>query len=652
MSVSTQIDGKIARVVIDNPPVNAAGHAVRLGLREAVAKIERSGAKLAILTCAGRTFVAGADIREFGKPAQAPHLPDVCDAIEASDVPWLAAIHGTALGGGLELCLACAYRVAHKDAKMGLPEVNLGIIPGAGGTVRLPRLIDPVEAMTLITSGKPINATKAHDIGLVDAAVDDLGAPLEAFAQSVIDYPAPAPLLHRNPPKPDAAFAAARARVIERAGGQNAIAAAARAVDTALTLDGREALALERESFTKLKSDPQSLALRHIFFAERAVSRQIPGIKDVTPAKLSTIGVIGGGTMGSGISAACLLAGLDVVMIEQDQDAADAGAARIASILDGAEKRGKLDKNERAQTQMRFATSTSYADLAQADLVIEAVFEDMDAKRAVFAELDQATRPDTILASNTSYLDINLLAAPTARPERVIGLHFFSPAHVMKLLEVITPKAASPTAIATGLTLAKRLGKIAVPAGVCDGFIGNRIMSAYRREADYMLEDGALPHEIDAAMREFGFPIGVFQMQDLAGLDIAWAMRKRQAATRDPNERYVRIADDLCAQGRFGRKAGRGWYDYSDDPKGRIDDSVTGIIEAASVKAGITRNSITKRQIMSRILRIMQDQGAAILREGIAASPEAIDVVMVNGYGFPRWRGGPMFMKENAHEWD
>jgi len=644
MSVTVKIDGTLAHVTIDNPPVNAINQDMRAGLLRAVAETDAAGVSVVLLSCAGRTFVAGADVREFGKPPLEPHLPDVLNAIEAATAPWVAQIHGTALGGGLEIALACAYRVATPDARLGLPEVNLGIIPGAGGTVRLPRLIAPEAALDMVAGGRPVSASKALKLGLIDRVEADPDAVL-SFARSITAQPRPAALLHADPQPladPDA-WQDLLDTTRKKARGQTSIIAATDTIAASLTTFGPQALSAERATFLRLREDPQAAALRHIFFAERSAAR-LPQTKGIAPRPIDRIGVIGGGTMGSGIAAACLLSGLSVTMIERDQDALKNGSTRVRDILQGAAKRGKLTRTALTETNERLTASTDYAALSDAQVVIEAVFEDMDIKRAVFAQLDSHTKPDAVLASNTSYLDITALAAGTKHPERVIGLHFFSPAHVMKLLEVIVPESADPTAIATGLALGKALGKIAVPSGVCDGFIGNRIMSAYRREADYMIEDGALPHDVDAAMRAFGFPIGVFQMQDLAGLDIAWAMRKRRATTRPPAERYVTIADQLCELGRLGRKTGKGWYDYSTDKNGASDPAVTALIEASSARNGITRTAMTPDRIMQRILTIMQAEGSAILSENIAASPDAIDVVMINGYGFPRWRGGPMFM--------
>lgn len=414
------------------------------------------------------------------------------------------------------------------------------------------------------------------------------------------------------------------------------------AVQRALDLPADKALQAERQAFVDLKSSNECGALRRIFFAERTAGN-LPMLKGATPAPLNAIGVVGGGTMGAGIAAACLLRGLPVTMIERDDAARTAGHDRVVGVLKNSLDRGLLDQAKHDATLAMFASSVDYADLSHADLVVEAVFENMAVKHNVFKALDQVLRDDAIIASNTSYLDINVMAAKSTQPSRVIGLHFFSPAYIMKLVEVIITDQASPTALATGFALAKRLGKIAVPSGVCDGFIGNRIMSAYRRTCEMMVEDGAWPWDIDAAMRNFGFPMGLFEMQDLAGLDISWAMRKRKAATRDTGERYVDFGDKLCEAGRFGKKTDAGWYDYGD---GRAvkSDWVEALILGEGSRKGIARVEFSKEQLLDRILRTMQAEAEALLSEGIAQRAEDIDVVMINGYGFPRWRGGPMFM--------
>lgn len=641
--------GALAIVSIDNPPVNALSHAVRQGLCDAI-KVTEADASISavVLICLGRTFIAGADVREFDKPPQSPHLPDVIAMLYDASKTWVAALHGTALGGGLEVALACKSRIAAPDAKLGLPEVNLGLIPGAGGTVRLPRLIGAEAALDMIASGKPVSAHKALSLGLVDRiASQDLTEAATAFATeiSASHKPAPHNMAPAQAPIDRAAWEAKRSAIQGRARGQIAPLAAIQAVENAFTLPREQALREERTLFTKLKNSPQSQAMRHIFFAERAVSK-IARLRGVTPRALVQIGIVGGGTMGAGIAAACLLSGLRVTMLERDDEILAAGLARVRAILQNSHSRRLIDASQLAGILSDFKVTLDYAALSSADLVIEAVFEDMDVKKEVFARLDAVTGPKTILATNTSYLDVGEIAETVKNPSRVLGLHFFSPAHIMKLLEIIHPPKVADDVLATGFALAKRLGKIAVPAGVCDGFIANRMMSAYRRECEYMLEDGALPQEIDAAMVDFGFPMGVFAMQDLAGLDIARATRKRQAATRPADMRTVDIADRLCDMGRLGRKAGRGWYDYSDDPKGRPDPVVTQLILDESARKSIPRQSFTHEHIIARILSIMQQEGQTILDEGIAESAQAIDVVMVNGYGFPRWRGGPMYMRD------
>ncbi|WP_210880275.1 3-hydroxyacyl-CoA dehydrogenase NAD-binding domain-containing protein [Roseovarius autotrophicus] len=646
MTVQIETRDGIALVTIDNPPVNATGHAVRQGLSDAVARTEGDSAvRAVVLACAGRTFIAGADIREFGQPLAAPHLPDVLARIAGARKPWVAAIHGTALGGGLETALACHYRIAAPGAALGLPEVTLGLIPGAGGTVRLPRLITVDRALDMIASGTPVPALRARELGLIDAiAGGDLVSDALAFAREVADRPLPAPLDDR-PPRPESAEGALKAvaaRHTDRARGQRAPLAAIEALRNAQTLPVAEALNAERALFQALRDGAQSKALRHIFFAERAAGR-VDRLKGIAPRPLDHIGVIGGGTMGAGIAAACLIAGLSVTMIERDADAAEAGRARVAGILDGARKRGKLTPEDHAVRLAAFAARDNYEALAEADLVIEAVFEDMDVKHAVFAALDGVTRPDAVLASNTSYLDVAEIARAADTPARVLGLHFFAPAHIMKLLEIVTPEGLDDSALATGLALAKRLGKIPVIAGVCDGFIANRIMSRYRREAEYMLEDGALPWEIDAAMENYGFAMGIFRMQDLSGLDISWAMRKRRAATRDPAERYVDIGDRLCEAGHFGQKTGRGYYRYGEDGRAQRSAETEALILAESARKGIARQPVPETEIMARLLAAMQDEGACVLDEGIAQSAADIDVVIVNAFGFPRWKGGPMF---------
>lgn len=650
--VTVTRQGAVALVMIDHPPVNALSHAVRAGLVAAVEEVDADPeAEAAILMCAGRTFIAGADIKEFGKPPLDPILPTVIERIEGAKKPWIAAIHGTALGGGLEVALGCRYRVADRAARLGFPEVNLGLIPGAGGTVRLPKLVPIAEAVSMIAGGKPISAKKALDVGLVDqlSEADLLNSALD-FAAGLDEADDPGPVIDRVPTSSPASidWEGQIAETKVRARGQLAPIAAVEAVRRSVDLPAEDALAAERRTFLDLRDGEQSAALRYLFQAERRVA-SLPEIEGVEPRPVDHIAIIGGGTMGAGIAAACLLARFQVVIIERDTPACEKAMAAVGGLLDGSLKRGLIDAAAHEGMIAAFSCADSFDAAGDADLVIEAVFEDMAVKQEVFAKLDAVTKPDTVLATNTSYLDVNQIAQSVSDPSRVLGLHFFSPAHIVKLLEIIRTDRVAPDVLATGFVLAKKLRKIAVPAGVCDGFIGNRIMSAYRRQCDFMLEDGALPQQIDAAMVDFGFPMGLFAMQDMAGLDISWATRKRQAATRDPDARYVAIADKLCEMGRFGRKTGAGWYDYSADPKkGQPDPIVEEIIQAESAAKGIQRKPFGPDDVMRRILEAMQQEGRDILAEGIAASTEAIDVVMTAGYGFPRWRGGPMFMQETG----
>ena len=647
MTVTVSVEAPLAIVQVDNPPVNALSHAVRGGLMNAVREIESNDAvKAAVLLCKGRTFIAGADIREFGHPPKEPHLPDVINAIEACSKPWTAAIHGTALGGGCEVALGCHHRVAVPDARLGLPEVNLGLIPGAGGTVRLPRVIGVDAALDMITSGKPVGAQKALEMGLVDALSgnDDLEAFARNHARQTIDSSVasdrPAfPPAEWNDEKWEEAIGAIR----KKARGQQSPVEAALAVRDACTLSLQDAQRAERERFVKLRDGDQSKALRHVFFAERQTAK-IDELKDIAPREIKEAGIIGGGTMGAGIAASMLLAGIPVTMVERDDEAADAGKGRVFKTLEASHKRGLISDEKLKNLKEAFTASSDYASLADADLVVEAVFEDMAVKKQVFDALEKHCRADAILATNTSYLDVNEIAATAEKPERVIGLHFFSPAHIMKLLEIIRTDTVSAETLATGFALAKRMRKIPVLAGVCDGFIGNRILASYRKQCDYMLEDGASPAEIDSAMRNFGMAMGPFEMQDMAGLDIGWANRKRLAPNRDPNERYVKIADRLCELGRFGQKTGKGWYLYEEGSrKGKPDPDVAAIIDEERAKAGISPRSFTEEEIQNRILQAMTTEGKNILAEGIARTAADIDMVMILGYGFPRWRGGPMF---------
>ncbi len=637
----TVADG-IATIEIDNPPVNATSHGMRVATMAALARAAGDPAVEAIvLAAAGRTFIAGADLREQGKPSVPPVTPDICSAVEASEKPVVAAIHGTALGGGFEIALAAHGRIATADARVGLPEVTLGIIPGAGGTQRVPRLAGVPAAIDLVTSGKPVPAPQALSLGLIDRiAKSDLRAEATAFARELIGKP-----LRRSghlpvPPFDRAAADATIAAVEKRARGQVAHGKAARAVLFSAELDIAEGMRRERDIYSELVTSDQAAALRHVFFAEREAAK-VAGLEGVNPRPVNTIGIAGAGTMGSGIAYACADAGYNVIVVEQNEAAAATGRERIAGLYDRAIKSKRMTEADKAERMGRIRVGADRAALAESDLVIEAVFDDLPVKQELFAALEPIVRPDAILATNTSYLNPDHIAAVTTRPDRVVGMHFFSPAYIMRLLEVVRLKHTAPDVLATALGVGKKLRKLSIVSGVCEGFIGNRIVAAYRRQTEYMLEDGALPQEVDAAMEAYGLPMGPLAANDLSGLDIAWARRKRLAPTRDPRERYVKVADQLCEMGRFGQKTGAGWYLYVEG-KREIDPAVTALVEAASRERGITRRPVPAAEVQARIHAAMVNEGAKILAEGIAARASDIDLVMINGYAYPAWRGGPM----------
>jgi len=643
--------GDVAALVVHNPPVNALSQAVRQGLADGVAAgLADDEVKAVVIAAEGRTFIAGADIREFGTPPQPPRLPDVIDGIERADRPVVVVLHGTTLGGGFEVALGCHYRIALPGSRVGLPEVTLGLLPGAGGTQRTPRLVGARQALEMITSGRQMRVEDAVGLGLVDEIIDStpLAAGLE-FARRVIDEGRPVRRVRDlddrlAADRGDASlFDSFRRSLGKSARGQLAPFKCVDAVQAAAELPFDEGLARERELFEECMASPQREALVHAFFAERQVWR-IPEMEGAEPRNVAALGVVGGGTMGSGIAVAGLLAGFPVVMVERDEESLERGRGQVAKFLEGSVKRGKLTAEQRDEVlEARFSAATEYDALADADLVVEAVFEDLDVKKEVFASLDASLRAGAVLATNTSYLDVNEIAVATARPEDVLGLHFFSPAHVMRLLEVVVADATAPEVTATGFALAKKLGKTAVRAGVCDGFIGNRILASYRRQADYMMEDGASPWQIDAAVREFGFPMGPYEVADLAGLDIGWANRKRLAPTRDPRERYVEIADRICERGWFGQKTGRGFYRYAEGSrKGEPDPEVERIIDEERERKGITPREFSDEDIMRRYLAAMINEAAKAVEEGVALRPLDVDVVLLHGYGFPRWRGGPM----------
>ncbi|WP_288431031.1 3-hydroxyacyl-CoA dehydrogenase NAD-binding domain-containing protein [uncultured Agrobacterium sp.] len=640
MTITTSREGAVAIVTIDNPPVNALSQGLRQALIETVRDLDGDAAlEAVVLICAGRTFIAGADVSEFDKPPQPPHLPDVVDAIEKAKKPWIAAIHGNALGGGLEIALGCAYRLATPSASLGLPEVKLGVIPGAGGTVRLPRLIGVGAAVDLVTSGSPVTAKKAESLGLVDAIIDgDLRVGAIAFAQSVAQVPLPLPLSVRAAPAVAEDFwENAEKSVAARAKREVAPIRALASIRKGLETDFSSAMAFERETFLSLRGSLQASALRHVFFAERAAPRP-PELSGIEPRDIRSAAVIGGGTMGAGIAAALRDAGLPVVLIERDAEAVERGLNNVRSIYDGSVKRGRLSQEAADQRIAGVTGSNDYGKLADIDLVIEAVFEDLAVKRAVFEKLSSVCRPDAILATNTSYLDPNEIGAAVVDAERFLGLHFFSPAQVMKLLEIVPAAKTSPEVLATGFALARRLAKIPVRAGICDGFIGNRILKVTRAQAERLLLSGATPSAVDAAMRSFGMPMGPFEAQDLGGLDIA--AFQRSAARRRGETPFAPIADRLCAESRFGQKTGGGWYDYAGDRTPQESPVVAKIIAEEAEK--FPQRNWDEASIADAIVLPMVNEATRILDERVALRAADIDLVEIHGYGFPRWRGGLM----------
>lgn len=647
--VTTALHGDVLVVTIDSPPVNALGAAVRQGLLAAMQQAQADAAVTAVLLVgAGKAFIAGADIREFGKPPVAPILPEVCRAIENLNKPVVAVLHGAALGGGLEVALSAHYRLALPAATLGLPEVNLGLLPGSGGTQRAPRLMGVQAATTLMLSGQPLKAQAALQAGLVDKLVDSTD-PLAAGLAYVRE------LLEANAPvrrtrdlaiaEPQAALAWLEEQKTETAKKSRGLFSPLKIIEcvqAALQLPFDEGMARERALFMECIDSPQRAGLIHAFFAEREVVK-VPEAQAAQPRPVASIAVIGGGTMGAGIAVAALDAGLPVTMIERDAESIARGRANVEKVYNGLVSKGRMTEAAKAAVMARYTGSTSYADIAQVDLVIEAVFEDIEVKKAVFRELYRVCKPGAVLATNTSYLDIDAIAAATGRPQEVIGLHFFSPANIMKLLEIVVPAKVATDVVATAFELAKKLKKVPVRAGVCDGFIGNRILAVYKQAADYLLEDGASPYEIDAAVRGFGFAMGPFQVTDLAGGDIGWATRKRRAATRDSKARYVEIADRICERGWFGQKTGRGFYLYPEGSRtGQPDPEVLAIVDAERAKKGVSPRSFTADEIMRRYMAAMVNEGANVVHEGIALRPLDVDVTFVAGYGFPRHRGGPM----------
>lgn len=634
--VTTERHGDVLAIVSDNPPVNALGAAVRQGLQAGIREAAGdSSIKAVVIACKGQTFFAGADITEFGKPFVEPALPILVDEIEHLDKPVIAAIHGTALGGGCEVALACHYRIAVPSAKVGLPEVKLGLLPGAGGTQRLPRVAGVERALDMMTKGDPISATDAKEAGIVDRiAGGDLLADAIAFANEVADA-RPLPRSSQKPVTADAGvFEAFRKANAKRFRGFEAAPAIVDLVEKTAPMSYQDGVVHERQAFMKLIAGVQSAAQRHIFFAERQASK-IDGIpKDIELRPIKRVGVIGAGTMGGGISMNFLSAGIPVTIVEMAQDALDRGAGIIRKNYEATAAKGRLTPQQVEGAMGLLNPTLDFEALAECDLIIEAVYEDMGVKKEVFGRLDKIAKPGAILASNTSYLNVDEIAAATSRPQDVLGLHFFSPANVMKLLEIVRGAKTAPDVLATAMALSKKIRKVAVVAGVCYGFIGNRMLMPRQVEAMKLLMEGATPEQIDKVHVDFGMPMGPFQMSDLAGVDIGWH--------RDPT-RIENIRDALAAENRWGQKTGKGWYDYDEKRNPTPSARVAEIIADFRAKSGAKQHEVTTEEIVERTLYPMVNEGALILAEGMAQRASDIDVVWIYGYGWPVYRGGPMF---------
>ena len=634
--IRTELHDDVLVIVSDNPPVNALAAAVRIGLDAGIKEaMSNAAVKAVVIRCDGRTFFAGADITEFTKAPVMPQLPQVVDAIEACTKPVIAAIHGTALGGGCEITLGCHYRIAVPSAKIGVPEVKLGLLPGAGGTQRLPRVASVEVAATMCATGDPVPAAKAVEFGLIDklAGESTLEADAIAFARECI---AKGPRRSRDlPVKGDAAsvqkVAQANARKFR---GFDAPAANLACVEAATRLSFDEGIAFEREQFMRLMMGSQSAAQRHIFFAERQ-AQKIDGVApDVRPREIKRVGVIGAGTMGGGISMNFLSAGIPVTIVEMKADALERGTGVMRKNYEASAAKGRLKPEQVEAALGALKPTLALEDLADCDLIIEAVYEDMGVKKEIFGKLDRICKPGAILASNTSYLDIDEIAASTSRPQDVLGMHFFSPANVMKLLEVVRGEKTAPDALLTAMGLAKKIGKVAVVAGVCHGFIGNRMLMPRQVEAMKLLMEGATPQQIDKVHTEFGMPMGPFQMSDLAGVDIGWH--------RDPT-RIESIRDALAAKGRWGQKTGKGFYDYDEKRNPTPSPETQSIIDDFAAKSNLPKREIGDEEIIERTLYPMVNEGYLILEEGKAQRASDIDVVWIYGYGWPVYRGGPMF---------
>ena len=651
-SVSYTVTGQIGNIVIDSPPVNALSRAVRQGIIECLKVAEADDTEVVVLRCEGRTFIAGADITEFGKPPQAPALATVLEALESHPKPVVAAIHGTALGGGLELALCCDYRLAAATAKVGLPEVNLGLLPGAGGTQRLPRLTGLKMAIDMITSGRPLSAGGAQAAGIVDeVSDDDLQQAALDFAGELLSRGAGKRLTRDIPfqlnDDDTALLSGARDTIAKRLKGQTAPQRILDCLSAAGTVPFEDGLKVERQAFEACMADPQSSALRHQFFAERAAAK-IQGMTPDTEAQaVKHVGIIGAGTMGGGIAMCFAQAGFQVTLVDQDQEGIDRGLGTIRKNYDISVQRGRLSSDQVTGYLANLEATTDWQALQGADLIIEAVYENLELKQQVFQRLDEICDAHTILASNTSYQSIDALAAVTNRPERVVGMHFFSPANVMRLLEVVRGGASDDTTLTTAMAVGKQIGKVCVLSGMCYGFIGNRMLRHYGREAALCVMEGASPAQVDQAMEQWGMAMGPMAVGDLAGLDIGYRAREQLSdEEKGPRINYL-LADRLVEAGRLGQKSGAGYYRYDPETRARQEDPVvSGIIEATRAELGITARELTAEEIVDRLTLALANEGARILEEGIAQRASDIDVVYCHGYGFPRFRGGPMHAAE------
>jgi 3-hydroxyacyl-CoA dehydrogenase len=639
----------VAIVTVNNPPVNALSAAVRGGILENIkSAVADAEVRAIVLTCAGRTFIAGADITEFGKPPKPPALNDVLAEIENSPKPVIAAIHGTALGGGLEVALACHFRVATKDARLGLPEVKLGLLPGAGGTQRLPRAVGPELAVKMIVGGDPIAAPEALKNGLIEEIIEESATGGEAFARKVLAEKRPLRRLRDDNSKLVAAkadrsiFTGAVAAMTKRARGLEAPFVAADAVGYAIDLPFDEGLKKERESFLKLVASDQSKAQRYAFFAEREAAK-VSGVPEGTkPRQVGRVAIIGAGTMGGGIAMSFVNAGIPVTLIETGEEQLKRGMGVMQKNYEATAARGGIPADAPAKRMGLINGVVGLENVKDADLVIEAVFETMAVKKEVFGALDKYAKPGAVLASNTSYLNINEIAKQTTRPQDVLGMHFFSPANVMKLCEIVRAEKTAPDALMTAVSIARKIAKVPAVVGVCDGFVGNRMLAQRGKQSEKLLFEGALPQQVDAVVTKFGMPMGPFAMSDLAGLDIGWRSRKDRGIKSE-------IADALCEAGRFGQKTGKGYYKYEGGSRAPLPDpEVEKLIDETLTRLGRKRRTVSDDEILERMMYPMINEGARILEEGIAARPSDIDVVWLYGYGWPIYRGGPMFWADQV----